>query len=167
MRIQNLITDRSSRLPGDYEPHGSEDQEAPADAPGTAFWRGNVLTIVMPGAPIGKPRMTRRDKWAQRPAVLRYREWADRLREVAGAVPSASEVVDLSWTAYFVPPKSWPKKRRDEAIGTQHRSKPDLDNIDKAVLDVLYPGRVQAIALGTLAKRWSRTARIEIEIETA
>lgn len=173
MRIPNLITDRTARLPGDYAPQGSRDQGAPADAPagqdgaGTAFWRGNVLTIVMPGAPIGKPRMTRRDKWTQRPAVLRYREWADRLREVAGAVPSASEVVDLSWTAYFEPPKSWSKKRREEAIGTKHRVKPDSSNILKGIEDILWPKGDSALADGSYAKRWDWEPRLEIRIEVS
>lgn len=30
--------------------------------------------------PIGKPRMTRADKWKQRPAVMRYRAFCDEVR---------------------------------------------------------------------------------------
>jgi len=194
MSIRNysgLKSGVASRLPGDFATHeqiteaakrlqqqatlttGPEDAIAPADSPagqdraGMAAWRGNVLTIVMPGAPIGKPRMTQRDKWAQRPAVLRYREWADRLREIAGAVPDAEKVVSLSWTAYFEPPRSWSKSRRVAAIGKTHRAKPDRDNVDKAVLDVLYPDGDQGIADGVLRKRWDWEPRLEIRIEAS
>ena len=33
-----------------------------------------------PIIPLGKPRMTQRDKWAKRPAVLRYRAFKDECR---------------------------------------------------------------------------------------
>jgi len=46
--------------------------------------RTGPTVITVPGNPVGKPRMTRKDKWAQRPCVLRYREWADRARAAAG-----------------------------------------------------------------------------------
>ena len=40
--------------------------------------------VVVRGEPIGKPRMTKRDKWKQRECVLRYRAWADAARAAAG-----------------------------------------------------------------------------------
>jgi len=54
----------------------------------TATYLGNTKGryVVVPGAPIPKPRQTRRDKWARRPCVLRYREWADQIRAAAGAI---------------------------------------------------------------------------------
>lgn len=36
---------------------------------------------------------------------------------------------------YFEPPKSWSKKRKLIAIGTYKRTKPDVDNLIKTVLD--------------------------------
>ena len=114
---------------------------------------GEEITIIMHARPIGKPRQTQRDKWAKRPAVLRYRDWADKLRSIARNLPQPEQITDLSWTAYFEPPKSWPKRKRFEAIGTIHRQKPDRDNIDKAVLDALFE-RDEAIGVGTLKKYW-------------
>jgi Holliday junction resolvase RusA-like endonuclease len=127
------------------------------------------MKIWLPGEPIGKPRMTQRDKWKQRPCVMRYRAWADRLRAMAGQfgtgpLPPAEAVVSLSWLAQFEPPKSWSKKKRVAAIGGLHRSKPDRDNIDKGVLDALYPGGDSGIAMGEIEKRWHWMSGIEIRI---
>jgi Holliday junction resolvase RusA-like endonuclease len=115
------------------------------------------------GTPIGKPRMTRRDKWLKRPNVIRYREWSDAVREAAGQLPHPEAVIRLDWTAFFPPPKSWSKKRRAAAIGTLHRSPPDRDNIDKAILDSLFECD-SAIAWGTVRKIWGEPARVEIKI---
>ena len=123
------------------------------------------LRISMYESPLGKPRMTQRDKWKQRTVVLAYRAWCDRLRSVIGTIlPDASAVASLSWQAYFVPPESWSKKRRLAAIGTLHRQKPDRDNIDKAILDCLYPKVDSEIAAGTIEKRWCHNSRLEITI---
>lgn len=124
-----------------------------------------VITFTIHGDPIGAPRMTRRDKWKQRPCVLRYRDWKDKARKAAGALPPTNEIESLSWVAYFSPPVSWSKKKRDAAIGTAHRQKPDRDNIDKAILDALFD-EDSGIAKGTIEKRWDIAERLEVTITT-
>lgn len=129
-----------------------------------------TISLTIPGEPIGKPRMTRRDRWKKRPCVERYWTWCDHVRLTMRAlgiivVPRAYEVHSLSWTAYFAPPPSWPPKRRLAALGEQHRQKPDRDNIDKAVLDCLFPDNDAAIASGTIEKRWAKESSLEIRIE--
>ena len=126
---------------------------------------GRVTRIVVPGVPVAKPRMTRRDRWAKRPAVMRYRAWADTVRAAAGTVPPAERVKSLVWTAVFVPPKSWSKKRRAQAIGQMHRVKPDASNILKGIEDILWPENDSALAAGRYEKRWGLDARLEIVIE--
>jgi Holliday junction resolvase RusA-like endonuclease len=111
--------------------------------------------------------MTQRDKWKKRPCVVAYRQWADRVRQHLAGLPVAANVLSLSWTATFEPPRSWSKKERANVIGTLHRQKPDRDNLDKAVLDILYPGGDQAIASGTIEKRWGWVPSLEIRISTA
>jgi Holliday junction resolvase RusA-like endonuclease len=123
-----------------------------------------TVHIVLPGAPIGKPRMTRRDKWKGRPCVTRYHEWCDRLRAVAGTVPPADRTASVSWTAVFEPPGSMKKAARCALLGTLHRTKPDRDNIDKAILDALWPDGDSGIASGTVTKLWGMHPRIEIDI---
>lgn len=119
--------------------------------------------IVIPGPPLGKPRMTRRDKWKGRPCVSRYRSWADLARVVAGPLPPAETIERLDWVAYFEPPPSWSKKKRAEAMGHIHRQTPDRDNIDKAVLDALFK-QDSGIGVGTIAKYWGEPARLEVTI---
>lgn len=124
------------------------------------------FTIVVPGAAVAKPRMTRRDKWAKRDNVMRYRAWADHVRLIAhaaGGVPEAERILDVSWVARFEPPASTSKKKRAVMIGTLHRNKPDRDNIDKAVLDVLFK-EDQGIASGTIRKEWADQASLTIVI---
>ncbi len=122
------------------------------------------LSFIIPGDPVGAPRMTRRDKWKKRPCVLRYFAWRDAARLAAGKLPEAEQIFTLSWKAFFSPPVSWSKKKRTAAIGTLHRKKPDRDNVDKAILDALFL-EDSAIAYGTIEKRWDTAERIEIEIE--
>jgi Holliday junction resolvase RusA-like endonuclease len=124
------------------------------------------IEFTIPGDPIGAPRMTQRDRWKRRPVVLKYFAWRDKARAAAGPMPPAEQVESLSWVAYFSPPVSWSKKKQAAAIGTLHRAKPDRDNIDKAILDSLF-GEDQAIAKGTIEKRWGIAERLEITIEVA
>jgi len=133
----------------------------------TAEWQENVLHIVYYTTPLGKPRMTQRDSWKQRPRVMRYRTWADGLRAaVIGRVniPPAEKVASLSWRAYFEPPQWWPKKKRVAAIGQQHRIRPDIDNLLKAGMDALFK-KDAGIASVKIVKLWDWVARTEIEIE--
>lgn len=109
--------------------------------------------------PMGKPRMTQRDRWAKRPAVLRYHAFKDRLRECLADLPCLRALLEggtvhhLSWTAYLPMPPSWPKRKRAALAGALHRAKPDRDNIDKAILDALF-SEDSGIASGHLEKRW-------------
>ena len=125
---------------------------------------GNPIRIIVPGPTPGKPRMTQRDKWAKRAPVLRYRSWCDRVRAALdGRVIDENLVAELNWTAYFEPPSSWSKRRRVAAMGTRHRSKPDVDNVCKAILDCLWSDD-SGIADVVARKRWDWKARLEIEI---
>lgn len=125
-----------------------------------------TMTITMPGAAIGKPRMTQKDKWAKRDCVMRYRAWADHLRllaHAAGGLPDTDRILEVSWVARFEPPKGTSKKRMAAMIGNLHRVKPDRDNIDKAVLDVLFEND-QGIACGTIRKEWAEQSSLTITI---
>lgn len=111
-----------------------------------------VYEFIIPGSPIGKPRMTQRDKWKKRPNVMRYRAWADGARAAAPAnLPRNPR--NVSWVAYLPMPKSWSKKKRAEMRGEPHRQKPDRDNIDKALLDALFKNDA-GVCFGVLEKRW-------------
>jgi Holliday junction resolvase RusA-like endonuclease len=174
----NLITNRTAKLPKFIEQPivnsrneksnwASVVNQGVKDRGVMCEKSGNRLRITIYGKPIGKPRMTQRDRWAKRPATTRYWEWCDRLRNgIAAAgftVPPAETVAAVNWAAYFEPPKSWPKKKRFAAIGTLHRTKPDADNILKCA-DGLWPDGDAAIAAGTYRKEWDWSARLVVEI---
>jgi len=110
--------------------------------------------------------MTRRDKWAKRDCVMKYRAWADHVRLIAhaaGGVPEVERVLDVSWVARFELPKSTSKYSRAAIIGELHREKPDRDNIDKAILDVLFE-EDKGIASGTIRKEWAEQSSLTIVI---
>jgi len=164
-RYDGLITGRKTRLPkpetiGAFCPVYDEQERQTI---GMREDTPDVIRVIVKGAPIAKPRMSQRDKWKLRPCVVRYREWADRLREIIGPIPPAETVDEVSGVAYFEPPKSWSKKRRLEMIGQRHVATPDADNLAKAVLDALWK-EDSGIFLGPWRKFWNTSARLEIEI---
>jgi len=83
--------------------------------------------------PVPKPRTTQRDRWAKRPVVVRYYDFADELRlKYKQELPASLDLV------FAMPmPKSWSKKKRAEMYLKPHQQKPDIDNLIKAVLDAL------------------------------
>lgn len=93
----------------------------------TAFLVTNFTYNV---SPCPKPRQTQRDKWAQRPSVVKYRAFRDEIRAAGFVPPDAFKVT------FFVPmPKSWSKKKRVDMLGVSHQQRPDLDNYLKGFLD--------------------------------
>ena len=84
--------------------------------------------------PIAKPRMTRRDVWAKRRVVIRYREFCDELRNQA----EGCELPDVFRVVFVCPmPKSWSKKKKLEQAGKPMQQRPDADNLCKALMDAL------------------------------
>ena len=111
--------------------------------------------------PVGKPRMTQRDKWQKRPAVMKYRAFCDQLR--IGANQQKFELKpDMHYTFYMPMPKSWSKKKKQLMLGTPHRQKPDLDNLIKSVWDALCPEDAHIHSIGSAKKVWNRIGFIEI-----
>jgi len=119
----------------------------------------NTYTVHI--VPVGAPRMTRRDKWANRPCVQRYfayrNELALKMRDFA--FPECGYHV----TFYMPMPSSWSAKKRAAHEGQPHRVRPDKDNLEKGLLDALLP-EDSAVWDGRASKRWSANPRIEITI---
>lgn len=87
-----------------------------------------------PITPMGAPRMTRADAWKDRACVLRYRAFKDECRLRKVEIPATPFIV------FNIPmPASWSKKTRARMNGTPHMSKPDIDNLQKALYDAVHP----------------------------
>lgn len=115
-------------------------------------------TISLAISPMGKPRMTQRDVWKQRPVVLRYRDFCDKVRDQLPLFELPSE---LHLTFFVEMPKSWSKKRRAESIGKPHDAKPDIDNLAKAFMDAFKTEDKHVYKL-VAEKYWSETGSIEV-----
>lgn len=109
--------------------------------------------------PIGKPRMTQRDKWQRRPCVMRYRAFCDKLRQLFVTQKiSLPDAFQIRFTIEM--PASWSKKKRTEMNGRPHQTKPDLDNMLKAVCDALREDD-SPIHAWTATKVWGKCGMIE------
>ena len=115
--------------------------------------------------PVGKPRQTQRDKWMKRPAVMRYRAFADELRAAAKAQGFVFPESGAKITFFIPMPDSWSAKKKDAMAGVAHRQKPDIDNLMKAVLDSLLPDDSAVWNIAGVTKVWARFGRIVLEVE--
>ena len=107
---------------------------------------------------MGKPRMTRADKWKKRPEVMRYRAFCDEVRLHSVNLPESAFHV-----TFVIPmPQSWSKKKRQQFDGQPHQSKPDMDNLMKALMDAIYEDDAH-IWDGRITKRWGETGKIIIQ----
>lgn len=90
--------------------------------------------IVIPVAPVAKPRMTKRDRWKGRPVVEKYFAFRDQVQLHLPAdwkFPASGARV-----TFFVPmPKSWTKKKKRQMESKPHQKRPDIDNFVKGLLD--------------------------------
>ncbi|WP_234262277.1 RusA family crossover junction endodeoxyribonuclease [Klebsiella aerogenes] len=108
--------------------------------------------------PIGKPRMTRADKWKQRPPVMRYRTFCDEARLHDIHIPPANAHI-----VFVIPmPKSWSQKKRKQQDGQPHQQKPDIDNLTKSLLDALFDDDSHVWDVRA-SKIWGETGMIIIE----
>lgn len=107
--------------------------------------------------PLAKPRMTRSDKWRQRPCVLKYRAFKDECRLKKVKVYEAFKVT------FFMPmPNSWNEKKKSAWEYTPHQQTPDIDNLVKGLLDAVLEDDSKVWQV-LAVKRWSKNPRIEIE----
>jgi Holliday junction resolvase RusA-like endonuclease len=84
--------------------------------------------------PLGKPRMTQRNKWYKPPELVRYWDYANELKR---QLPDYELGEELVINFYLPMPKSWSKKKQAEKLGTYHNQKPDIDNLAKGFMDAL------------------------------
>lgn len=119
-----------------------------------------MRSVSIPIKPIGKPRMTRQDKWKQRAAVLRYRGFCDDLRD---ALPGYVLPGELHLVCFIEMPMSWSGKKRRGMLGAPHIVKPDADNIAKAFMDAFKTDDAHVYNLH-IEKYWAVVSSIELDV---
>ena len=89
--------------------------------------------------PHSKPRMTRADKWKKRKCVQDYWAFKDKIQSaISERELDPTKYGSLKMKFYVPMPKSWSRKKKLENFGQPHRSRPDIDNYVKGLLDALY-----------------------------
>jgi Holliday junction resolvase RusA-like endonuclease len=108
--------------------------------------------------PMGKPRMTQRDKWDKRPCVVRYWQFCEEVRTAGIKIPENGVAI-----VFRIPmPKSWSNKKRAEMMGKPHQQKPDIDNLLKGLLDAALEEDCRVYHVGSVMKEWSDHGGITI-----
>ena len=118
------------------------------------------MKVVLLEKPIGKPTQTYADKFADRPTILAYRAFCDRLRYQAYKKNQKQSLLGPTrlYVSCFV--KDTTTHRREGP----HTVKPDADNILKAIADALFLND-QAIYVMSCTKLWANGSQERIEIE--
>jgi Holliday junction resolvase RusA-like endonuclease len=115
------------------------------------------LTKTIHITPVPKPRMTRADKWKQRPVVLRYRAYCDELRLLLGSYDINTGKLAIDF--YMPMPKSWSEKKKRRALLRPHKQKPDIDNLLKGYLDAVLEEDCHVHSVKT-RKVWAMEGKI-------
>lgn len=108
--------------------------------------------------PVPKPRMTRRDRWAKRPCVMRYWAFADQCKALGVKLSADGDSV----TFVLPMPKSWPKKKQEAMKGKPHQQKPDISNLLKALEDATNVDDSHIWHYSGLKKIWGDAGQIII-----
>ena len=106
--------------------------------------------------PIGKPRMTRADRWKGRECVERYWVYKDELRL---RLPNYTLPQCLAIEFQLAMPESWSERKKQKFDGQPHQQKPDLDNLLKAWMDCFADSDAYVSEIHA-RKTWARTGAI-------
>ena len=119
--------------------------------------RESKVKTYFPITPVAKPRMTQRDKWAKRPAVQKYWEYKDKVREYKITLPDNGYHIIFTLPM----PMSWSDKKKSKMNGKPHQVRPDKDNLEKGLLDAIFE-EDSHIWDGRVTKLWGYVGSIEI-----
>ncbi|MDU0422525.1 RusA family crossover junction endodeoxyribonuclease [Staphylococcus haemolyticus] len=120
-------------------------------------------------APIGspRPRFSRRGSFIQTYMPASY---TAHKRYIQDQLPKEmlNTQLKVSLYFYFKPPKSWSKNQKLIAIGQYKRTKPDIDNLIKTVLDAannhLWRDDNQIVEIHSF-KQYAEEPKIILEVE--
>jgi len=139
-------------------------KEEPVAVPPPPPPKEESVTLVIPIVMMGKPRMTQRDKWKKRDVVERFYAVKDELKAAVDPELLEPDIGKVSWKIWLPMPKSWTLLKKAHMLGKPHRGKPDRDNLDKGVLDILFK-EDSGIHSGNLEKYWDDGDGPRIELK--
>ncbi len=117
-----------------------------------------MTELILKVRPTPKPRMVKSDKWKKRPIVLKYWAYkAEVLLQAKGYV--LPDKIDICF--HLKMPKSWSKKKKLEMFGKPHQQRPDVDNLEKSIMDVFCKDDSR-IWYSLTTKYWSNEDRVVI-----
>lgn len=129
-----------------------------------------MITFEIPGKPFAKqrPRFSRRNGRAFTPKdTISFEQTVGTI--AAQHFPQPLEgPIHVKIFATFEPAKSWSKKKTQDHLGRYHTQRPDLDNIEKAILDGL--NRIafaddSQVAWVEKRKIWGPSAKTVVTVE--
>lgn len=114
---------------------------------------------VYPITPVPAPRQTRADAFKKgremRPEVARYRAFRDEVAVRKVQIPQTFHHIVF----VLAVPDSWATSKRIIQEGMPHTSKPDRDNLEKALLDSVL-GEDAHVWDGRVTKLWGRRGMV-------
>jgi Holliday junction resolvase RusA-like endonuclease len=137
-----------------------------------------MITFTIPGAPVGKgrPRIARRGRFTSMYTPEKTASY-ESLVKLAGFEAMAGRELMLGPVSVRLDvccpiPASWSGKKQDRAIKDELRpiTKPDLDNVVKAIFDglngVVWKDDCQVVS-ATVEKNYSHAPRVVVSIQEA
>jgi Holliday junction resolvase RusA-like endonuclease len=134
-----------------------------------------VITFTIPGAPVGKgrPRIARRGRFTSMYTPEKTASY-ESLVKLAGFEAMAgrelfTDALSVTLDVWVQIPASWSQRKREQAVSGAVRptTKPDLDNVAKAIFDglngIAWKDDVQVVR-AVVTKRYSTTPRVEVSI---
>jgi Holliday junction resolvase RusA-like endonuclease len=135
----------------------------------------SAVQFTIPGAPVGKgrPRVAMRGKFAQHYTPEKTASYESLVKMAGFDAMQGRELyvdaVSVTLDVWVPIPASWSQRKRDQAVSGAIRptTKPDLDNVTKAVFDglngIAWKDDVQVVR-AVVTKRYSTTPRVEVSI---
>jgi Holliday junction resolvase RusA-like endonuclease len=117
-----------------------------------------TLNFIVPGKPCAKQsvRFTKSGRSYQPADVLAYHDRITFYAQQASNGGLMEGPLEISIVAYFIIPRSWPKKK--QLAAAWHAQRPDADNLIKACLDglkdIIFRDDAQVARL-LIEKRWT------------
>ena len=133
-----------------------------------------MFTFIIPGKPMGKqrPKFARMGNYVKTytpKETVNYEQWVRFCFKEAGGKFMDYPYIEVDVDAYFPIPKSFSKKKRQEALDDNIKptTKPDLDNILKVVTDALCGVAFsddRIITQVSMYKQYAEEPRVEVTL---